>query len=75
MVQLEEFNKLKENRISDQQQEKENEVHVKAVLEKLQGVPIKGLKSVFLGVKNHQIRLVSNTENSIFHPYNLDTFL
>ena len=59
----------------NQQQEKENEVHVKAVLEKLQGVPIKGLKSVFLGVKNHQIRLVSNTENSIFHPYNLDTFL
>ena len=71
-VDLEEPRKrLNEN----QQQEKENEVHEKVVYEKLPVEPIKDLKSVFLGVKSPQIVLGhSNTENSIFHPYNRDTF-
>ena len=43
---------------------KENQPE-KAVLEKLQDVPIKGLKSVFLGVKSPQI--VRGISNYIFY--------
>jgi len=49
--------RLKEN----QQQEKEREVPAKVKYEKRQDVPIKGLKSVNLGVKSRQIVLgISN---------------
>ena len=54
----------------NQQQEKESEVHVKAVLEKLQDVPILVSKSVFLGVKSRQIVLgISNIVCCVFYEY------
>jgi hypothetical protein len=52
----------------NQQQEKENEVHEKAVSEKLHDVPIKDLKSVFLGVKS-QIRRGISKPRYIFPLY------
>ena len=47
---------------------KENQPE-KAVLEKLQDVPIKGLKNVFLGVKSHQIVRGISKPRYISHPY------